>query len=285
MFKPNRNLVTRFADGRLVNVARMRGHLFVCHENCCCGRVEDGFAPVPVDLYQEEWERRRLRNIVHLTVGGCLGPCALANVTMLLFDGEAYWFHSVDDDVVRLLFDWIDALLASEDSSGPLPAPPPVLAEHQFTASTWQDRPDGTPVDDHRPRSVQLFNPPPRPAWTCQIPEADAAERAVADMSGGSTIPRKNGELVFEAPWEGRAFGIAVALSELGEYDWEAFRQRLISTIAAADASEAPAAASSYYERWLASLESLLAESGLVDEAELAERAFQFEFGERDEVY
>ena len=74
MFKPNRNLVTRFADGRVVNVARMRGHLFVCHENCCCGRVEDGFAPVPVDLYQDEWERRRLRNVVHLTVGGCLGP-------------------------------------------------------------------------------------------------------------------------------------------------------------------------------------------------------------------
>ena len=99
---------------------------------------------------------------------------------MLLFDGEAYWFHSVDDDVVRLLFDWIDALLAGEDSSGPLPAPPPALAEHQFTASTWQDRPDGALVDDHRPRSVQLLNPPPRPAWTCQIPEADAAERAVA---------------------------------------------------------------------------------------------------------
>jgi nitrile hydratase accessory protein len=280
-FKPNRNLVTRFSDGRLVNVARMRGHLFVCHENCCCGRVEDGFAPVPVDRYQDEWESRRLRNVVHLTIGGCLGPCALANVAMLLFDGRAYWFHSVDDDVVGLLFEWIDSLLERED-----PVDPPfALAEHRFTASTWQDRPDGAPVDDHRPRSVQRRQPPPRPAWTCQIPEADSAERAVADMSGSGAMPRKNGELVFEAPWEGRAFGMAVALSELGEYDWESFRQRLIATISDADAEEPADAASPYYQRWLAALESLLAESGLIDEAELAERTFQFEFGERDEVY
>ena len=74
-------------DGRLVNVARPRGQLFVCATGCCCGRTEDGFAPVPSQLYHEEWERRRLRNVVHLTSGGCLGPCALANVVLLLFDG------------------------------------------------------------------------------------------------------------------------------------------------------------------------------------------------------
>ena len=44
-----RNIVVR-ADGRLVNVARSRGHLFVCATGCCCGRTQDGFAAVPTDL-------------------------------------------------------------------------------------------------------------------------------------------------------------------------------------------------------------------------------------------
>lgn len=282
MYERNRNLVTRLSDGRLVNVARMRGHLFVCHENCCCGRTEDGFAAVPVDVYQEEWERRRLRNVVHLTVGGCLGPCALANVALLLFDGRALWFHSVNsDDTVRALFDYVDALLDAEA----FVAPPPELATHQFTASQWQERPDGAPVDDHRDRRWQKVDAPQQAAWVCQIPEADSAQRAVADMRGPTAMPRKNGELVFEAPWEGRAFGMAVALHELGEYGWEAFRTRLIETIAGADAVEPPDDPSPYYERWLRALEEVLTEAGVVSAEELEERAFQFEFGERDEVF
>ncbi|PYO28176.1 MAG: hypothetical protein DMD86_16765 [Candidatus Rokuibacteriota bacterium] len=88
MYQRRRNLVLR-PDGRPVNVARPRGHLFVCASGCCCGRTEDGFAPVPAETFHREWERRRLRNIVHLTIGGCLGPCALANVTLLLFGSRA----------------------------------------------------------------------------------------------------------------------------------------------------------------------------------------------------
>ena len=74
-------------------------------------------------------------------------------------------------------------------------------------------------------------------------------------------------------------------MTELGEYDWESFRQQLMTTIAEADASESADATSTYYERWLAALETLLSEKGVVDESELAERTFQFEFGERDEVF
>ena len=40
------------------------------------------------------------------------------------------------------------------------------------------------------------------------------AERLVADMGGTAALPRKNGELVFEAPWESQAFGMAIALYE-----------------------------------------------------------------------
>lgn len=84
-----------------------------------------------------------------------------------------------------------------------------------------------------------------------------------------AALPRSNGELVFEAPWEGRAFGLAVALSEEQLYAWDEFRQRLIDEIARA---EACGAQTSYYERWLAALESVLVARGLLSPAELEAR-------------
>jgi nitrile hydratase accessory protein len=94
--------------------------------------------------------------------------------------------------------------------------------------------------------------------------------------------PRSNGELVFEEPWQGRAFGMAVALSEDQCYGWEDFRQHLIAQIAAADARDDP---TGYYERWLAAFEHLLTERGIISPTELDERTFEFEFGERDDVF
>ena len=162
-YERQRNIVRR-QDGRPVNVARSRGQLFVCADACCCGRVEEGMPAVPRALYHTEWERRRLRNIVHLTVGGCLGPCALANVALLLFDGRAFWFHSVNSEAIVLaLYDYVEAML---DADGHLPPPPP-LAALQFTASTWEPRADGLPLDDHgrwrRRKEARLAALTPRP--------------------------------------------------------------------------------------------------------------------------
>src|SRR5215813_14209278 len=141
MYERRRNLVVR-PDGRPVNVARSRGQLFVCASGCCCGRTEDGFAPVPAETFHREWERRRLRNVVHLTIGGCLGPCALANVVLLLFDGQAQWFHSVNDEArVLALYEHVEAMLEADRCVPPGPA----LADLHFTASAWQPRPDGHP--------------------------------------------------------------------------------------------------------------------------------------------
>ena len=283
MAERRRNLVTR-ADGRPVNVARSRGQLFVCATGCCCGRTEDGFAPVPTALYHDEWERRRLRNIVHLTVGGCLGPCALANVVLLLFDGQALWFHSVNSEaLVRALYDHVEAML---EAGAGVPMPDP-LAGLQFTASTWQPRPDGQPVDDQRQRRVQVAAAPgPRLSPSGPDGHDDASDarlhRLLADLDGTSAVPRRNGELVFDAPWQGRVFGMAVALSEQGCFPWEEFRQAVIREVAAAESS---ASEFRYYEAWLAAFERVLAERGAVRADELEETTFQFEFGERDEVY
>ncbi len=81
-------------------------------------------------------------------------------------------------------------------------------------------------------------------------------------MEGSEALPAANGELQFAAPWEGRAFGLALALVDRLDLDWEAFRQRLI--VAIADDPERP-----YYESWLAAVESLATDHGLVDQAEV----------------
>src|SRR5262249_20194086 len=109
-----------------------------------------------------------------------------------------------------------------------------------------------------------------------------SVERVVAAMQGAAGMPRKNGELVFGEPWQGRVFGMAVALHEAGAYGRGEFRQALIAHIAVA---EAPGGTFVYYEVWLATFEALLAKKGLVSAEELEETTYQFEFGERDEVY
>ncbi|HYZ67601.1 MAG TPA: nitrile hydratase accessory protein [Mycobacterium sp.] len=85
------------------------------------------------------------------------------------------------------------------------------------------------------------------------------------------SLPRDNGELVFEAPWQARALAIAVALVEKLGLPWDAFRHRLMAEIA--NDPQRP-----YYESWCAALESMiigldLATAAALDAAEPTERA------------
>ena len=84
-------------------------------------------------------------------------------------------------------------------------------------------------------------------------------------ITGQDGPPRANGELVFAAPWESRAFGVAIALHESGALDYEQFRAALIEEIAASDGA--------YYERWAAALERVLVTDGVVSAEELDARA------------
>ncbi len=277
-----RNIVVR-TDGKRMHATRVRGQLFVCADGCCCGRTDQGIPALPRDLYHREWLRRRLRSRVHLTIGGCLGPCSLANVAMLLWGGRTLWFHSMNDETAVLrLYDYIDTLLEA-DTFVP---PPPALERLRFTASSWEVRPDGQPVEDRRPRGAA---PMPDAAQARVVPPDDLLareirpDRQVAGMDDTAAgAPRKNGELVFHAAWEGRAFGMAVTLHEQQTFVWDEFRDRLIGQIAAAGAQGEPEV---YYERWLAALELLLLDKGLVTRDELDERTEEYEFGERDEVF
>ncbi len=109
---------------------------------------------------------------------------------------------------------------------------------------------------------------------------AEEPSLEIANMEGGAALPRSNGELVFEAPWEGRAFGMAVALNEGGLYPWRAFRDGLVEEIAHDEGAGEP---TTYYERWLATLEALLVQQGVVTPEELERRAAEYASGERSD--
>lgn len=87
-------------------------------------------------------------------------------------------------------------------------------------------------------------------------------DAAVAAMTGPTAPPRRNGELVFDAPWQGRAFGMAVGMVERLGLEWKAFQERLIAAIATHP--DAP-----YYDCWVAALERLVLDYGAVTAEEI----------------
>jgi len=92
----------------------------------------------------------------------------------------------------------------------------------------------------------------------------------VASPDAPAAPPRANGELVFDDPWESRAFGVAVALHDAGVVDFEAFRARLIREIGEWEGSHAPEDEGyRYYERWLTALEQTLLAERIVEPASL----------------
>ena len=88
------------------------------------------------------------------------------------------------------------------------------------------------------------------------------------DVEGPAAPPRSNGELVFAEPWEGRAFGLTMALVHRGTLDYETFRTALVERVAAEEGARF-----GYYRCWLQALEDVLAAAGTVQPEEVAARA------------
>jgi len=106
--------------------------------------------------------------------------------------------------------------------------------------------------------------------------DADDRQALDAVLSDADTAPPLvNGELTFEAPWQGRVFGMARVLAEAGYYDWDEFRVRLIAEISdwEATASAAELQDYQYYDRFLTALTELLARKNLIEPQELDARA------------
>jgi nitrile hydratase accessory protein len=92
------------------------------------------------------------------------------------------------------------------------------------------------------------------------------------DVDALPTIPRDGEGPVFRAPWEAQAFAMAVLLHERGNFSWPEWAARLGAEIAAARDRGEHDDGSRYYHDWLAALEKILAEKGIVLADELAAR-------------
>jgi cobaltochelatase CobN len=120
------------ARGEDFRIVQVRGNLFVCSRangNCCCGHAEKGRWVFDNGHWADEWERRRIRNQLHLTFSGCLGPCAVGNNALLQLHGRSIWFKDLNGpEFAPLVFDYAQAML----EAGKVLPPPEALREHVY---------------------------------------------------------------------------------------------------------------------------------------------------------
>ncbi len=95
----------------------------------------------------------------------------------------------------------------------------------------------------------------------------------LGEFDPGTAPPMLNGELQFDAPWQGRVFGMARSLCEAGLYSWDEFRECLIAQL---DGVNTTGESFAYYDHFQLALEQLLASKGLVASELLADKTQAF---------
>ena len=111
---------------------KSRVQVLLC-KGCCCGKTERGLPAVPVERIKAAWKAEKLNRGVQLTISGCLGPCDLPNVAVIVTPHGMQWYGllSGDSDYDALIA-WARACRASETV---LP-PPEAWSARQFQRFT-----------------------------------------------------------------------------------------------------------------------------------------------------
>ena len=106
----------------------MSPRVVVCN-GCCCGSIEKGHSEVPVDHLKKSWEENNLESRVELMISGCLGPCKMHNVSVLVTESDVYWLGDLgEEEHYKSLVEW-GKEVASDDQSEKLPD---ILADRRF---------------------------------------------------------------------------------------------------------------------------------------------------------
>jgi hypothetical protein len=111
----------------LQSKVRSLAQMAIC-EGCCCGQTAKGHPPIPRQILKEAWKREQLNRTVQLTITGCLGPCDLANVVLLMTNDETVWLGDLETSDYDILLDWVRR---SKEAGLILPLPES-LAVHRF---------------------------------------------------------------------------------------------------------------------------------------------------------
>ena len=77
---------------------------------------------------------------------------------------------------------------------------------------------------------------------------------------------------VFAEPWQAQAFALAVQLHASGAFSWADWAKALAAELGAADARGELDDGTRYYEHWLAALERLVGDRGLLEPAAMTRR-------------
>jgi Probable cobalt transporter subunit (CbtA) len=86
-------------------------------ERACQGGA---FRTLRIGNDKRQWKERGIRRRFHLTISGCLGPCPLANVVLVVFRGHATWFHSINNsEDVGCLYRYVERMLLADSYLSP----------------------------------------------------------------------------------------------------------------------------------------------------------------------
>jgi nitrile hydratase accessory protein len=96
-------------------------------------------------------------------------------------------------------------------------------------------------------------------------------EQLLAALPHQEAIRPENGEVSFSTAWEIRAFALAVAAHQGGQYAWEEFQHALTTSIRVWEES-GTAEPWRYYDRWVEALEMVLADTGTLEVSEVDDR-------------
>jgi hypothetical protein len=79
--------------------------VLVCF-GCCCGQTGRGRPEVPVEFLKSEWRKRGLMKRIQLTISGCLGPCDVPNVVLIVAGQNTLWLGNLKGSDYQELMDW-----------------------------------------------------------------------------------------------------------------------------------------------------------------------------------
>ena len=101
------------------------------------------------------------------------------------------------------------------------------------------------------------------------------------DLAALPALPRDAEGPVFNAPWEAQAFAMTLSLHAAGTFTWREWADALAAELSLAADNGERDDGSHYYEYWLAAVEKLVAERGVVPEQELEQRVNEWDAAAR----
>lgn len=95
--------------------------------------MEKGNDVVPIDMLKQAWEEHGLKEHVKLSISGCLGPCSMNNVSLMMNGTERIWLGELSTiGHYESLVSWAKSI--AED--GKITTLPDTLKLHQFMPKT-----------------------------------------------------------------------------------------------------------------------------------------------------